>query len=393
MAQQPEWANHPDYLWSVRTLTESEPLVAPAEIRQLTAALARVAAGEALVLQAGDCVESFHEATPANTARKLEVLRELSAELERVGAQPVVSIGRLGGQYAKPRSHRLERSGLHELLVFRGHMINSEVPTSCARRHDPARMVMAYQLAAAAHRELAQARSRELAKAGQHEAAPAAGQRPVHGGPWSSHEALVLDYERALIRRDSQSGAAFLGSAHLPWIGDRTRAPGSPHVRLLASVLNPVACKVGPGARPADVASVCALLDPDRVAGRLVLIPRVGARHINGRLASIVREVQRKGHRPVWLCDPMHGNTVLAISGMKTRHLAVMMAEARAFRRILRECGARPAGLHLEVAADPVTECVGGPVAGEGALTERYTTLCDPRLNPEQAHEMISDWR
>ncbi|HEU0088183.1 MAG TPA: 3-deoxy-7-phosphoheptulonate synthase [Pseudonocardiaceae bacterium] len=265
-----------------------------------------------------------------------------------------------------------------ELPAFRGHMVNSELPTLTAREHDPERMLCAYRASAQVHRALAADRGRRAA----------AGLAPTGSGAWSSHEALVIDYEASAIRTDPATGCGFLGSTHLPWVGERTRQPQSAHVRLLAAVANPVGCKLGPSAGPAEVAHLGELLDPDRRPGRLVLIVRMGASRIAEALPPVVAAVRRGSHPVVWVSDPMHGNTVRSGTGRKTRHLTDMIAEVQAFRSILTRLGEHPAGLHLEVAVTEVTECVGGSVR-EDMLPQHYTTLCDPRLNPEQAHELL----
>lgn len=254
-------------------------------------------------------------------------------------------------------------------------MVNSEIPSDAARRPDPRRMLWAYQ---------ASARVLDVART----------YRRGHGpglGPWASHEALVLDYESPLMRT-GHAGATYLTSTHLPWIGERTRQDDHAHVRMLAGVHNPVACKVGPTAGPEEVARLCALLDPGREPGRLTLIVRMGREAITGALPGVVRAVRDAGHPVTWLSDPMHGNTVTTPDGVKTRHLRHIAEEAEAFRDILRGHGEHPAGLHLEVASTDVTECVGGPVAGEEDLDAGYTTLCDPRLNPAQAADLIDMW-
>lgn len=348
--------------------------MSPRELAQLGEGLAAAARGDAVVLQAGDCAESFAESTPTHIVGMLGLLDQLAAALaERSRVKPI-RIGRIGGQYAKPRSRASEHAAGRDLPVFRGHLINSEIPTADSRRHDPARMVIAYARADAIHRLLAQVRAGAVA------------------GPWSSHEALVLDYEEALTRWDEHSGDPYLGSTHLPWIGERTRQPGGAHVLLLAMVKNPVGCKVGPNASPEEIAQVCTALDPMRIPGRLVLIARMGWMTTAERLEAIVPVVRGAGHHPVWLCDPMHGNTVVTSRGLKTRHLSRMAAEVAAFRRTLEQCRVPAGGLHLEVAADAVTECVGGNVPDDDALDSHYTTLCDPRLNPQQAMELIAVW-
>lgn len=377
-AQQPHWRYHPDYLRTREQLALAPALVSMAELDALRVELATVAAGDALLLQAGDCAESLTECAPADVAAKLDVLHGLADALVTGSGLPVARIGRIGGQFAKPRSQPVERHSERELPAFRGHMVNSELPTRTAREHDPGRMLCVYQASAAVHRALTADRERRAA------AAPAHG----GGGAWSSHEALVIDYEGSAIRVDAATGAGFLSSTHLPWVGERTRQPTSAHVGLLSSVHHPVGCKLGPNVGVADVVRLCALLDPDRVPGRLVLIVRMGASRIGEALPPIVAAVRQAGHPVVWVSDPMHGNTVRSGLGLKTRHLPDIAAEALAFRTILRQAGEHPAGLHLEVAVSEVTECVGGSVREE-MLPHRYTTLCDPRLNPEQAHELL----
>ncbi len=371
--QQPSWRDHPA-LGPVRARLAAVPaLVTAAELETLGESLARVAAGEALLLQAGDCAESLAETTRGHARAKAALLGRLAARLGGGTGLPVVRVGRMGGQFAKPRSRPTERHGDAELPVFRGHMVNAPEPDPAARRHDPERMLRAY---AASARVLA----------------ALDGLRADAAGPWAAHEALVLDYEGPLVRADPRSGALLLGSTHMPWIGERTRRPGGAHVRLLAAVANPVACKVGPGARPEDVVRVCAALDPDRRPGRLTLIARMGAGPVAEALPPLLDAVRRAGHPVVWLCDPMHGNTRLTAAGFKTRHLDEMAAEARAFRAAVERSGLHPGGLHLEVSADPVTECVGGSVATENDVPNCYRSSCDPRLNDAQALALIDAW-
>lgn len=375
-AQQPGWREHPAFVRARQTLTANEPLVWPAELVALHRSLALVAAGEARVLQLGDCAESFYECTPWHTTAKLETLAGLAQRFEERTGAPVVRIGRIGGQFAKPRSQPTERHGGVELPAFRGHLINSEVATSAARQADPRRMLWAYQASA-----------KVLALVGKHRKIRE--QQDGASGPWSSHEALVVDYEEGLVRTDPATGSAYLASTHLPWIGERTRQLGSAHVHLLSSVSNSVGCKIGPSARIAEVVELCAALDPHRVPGRLVLISRMGWDKVADALPEIAAAVRRAGHPVIWLCDPMHGNTVRARSGIKTRYLSDIVAEAITFREVMSRLRLHPGGLHLEVAADEVTECVGGPVVSVDELGQRYTTLCDPRLNPEQAFALL----
>ncbi|MER6702697.1 3-deoxy-7-phosphoheptulonate synthase [Streptomyces fumanus] len=377
-AQQPDWATHPAYAESCAALESAPALVDPADLDRLRRTLAVVAGGGATVLQLGDCAESFAETGTDHVRTKTAVLHALADEVAAGTGAPVLRVGRIGGQFAKPRSHPFTEVGGVRLPVFRGHLVNGEGPTHEDRAHDPRRMVRAYRASARVLRELDRERSRRAARA-----------PGFDDGPWSSHDALVIDYEARLVR--TADGRRFLGSTHLPWLGDRTRAPHSAHVRLLAAVGNPVALKLGPGTDPAELREVCALLDPERTPGRLTLIARMGADRVTAALPPLVAAVRDAGHRPVWLSDPMHGNTV-RVAGVKTRHLTDLVDEATRCKHVLEQAGEHPAGLHLEVAASDVTECLGGKVDGVERLAERYTTLCDPRLNPDQTAELLRAW-
>jgi 3-deoxy-7-phosphoheptulonate synthase len=374
-AQQPQWWDHPAYERCRRALASAEPLVPLAELVALRRALAAVAAGQASLLQIGDCAERFEECTPWHTSAKLATIHLLADRLELNTGRPVVRVGRIGGQFAKPRSQPTERVGDAELPVFRGHLVNSEVASVAARRHDPQRMLRGYEASSDVLRAIRTHRG------------------PLSGGPWVSHEALVMDYEGPLVRIDAATGVRFLSSTHLPWVGERTRQPDFAQVQLLASVHNPVGFKFGPTAGVDDVLRLCEVLDPDRTPGRLVLIARIGRRVIADALPPIVAAVRQAGHPVVWLCDPMHANTVSSDAGVKTRHLEAIIDEARMFAQVVAGEGAPPGGLHLEVAATDVTECVGGGVTDGEGLRSRYTTLCDPRLNPDQARMLLDAWR
>lgn len=381
-AQQPNWHTHPEYGEVLRKISGRPPLVSWPEVAALRTALAEVAGGNAYLLQAGDCAESIWECDSRQTARKIEIVRALGDQLASAGTR-VLRVGRMGGQFAKPRSRETERIGGRDLPVFRGHLVNSEEPTLEARQHDPCRMLWAYDASKGVLDQLHQTRIRDRYTSG------CAG---VVDGPWASHEALVLDYEGALADRDRETGATYLSSTHLPWIGERTRQPDGAHVRLLASVRNPVGCKIGPKSTPYEVAELCELLDPGREPGRLTLIARMGKDEVERALPPIVEAVARAGHPVIWLTDPMHGNTVRSSSGRKTRYLSDILEEACVAKQVLRRHGQHAAGIHCEVATTSVTECVGGPVPDEDALERNYTTLCDPRLGPEQASELVSEW-
>jgi 3-deoxy-7-phosphoheptulonate synthase len=379
-AQQPRWSGHPA-LHRVKALLHEMPsLVTVAELNCMRKALAVVAEGDAVLIQLGDCAESFYECTDSHTSDKLAVLNIVAGRAASGLGLPAVQVGRIAGQFAKPRSQPFEQHVGLALPVFRGHLINSEVATPAARRHDPRRMLWAYEAGKRVTDRLASHRD-----AGRSKLADGF-------GPWSSHEMLVLDYEASLLRTESDSGLRILGSTHFPWIGERTRQPGGMHVGLLATVHNPVACKIGPRITTAEVTELCELLDPERIPGRLTLITRMGARTVSEALPPIAAAVRAAGHPVIWLCDPMHGNTVRTAFGLKTRHLTDMVREIQSVRAILEDSKLHSGGLHLEVAASPVTECVGGGVAENSSMLATYTTLCDPRLNLDQAIELIDAW-
>jgi 3-deoxy-7-phosphoheptulonate synthase len=357
-------------------LSTQPPLVRADDLDVLRTLLARVAAGQALVVQAGDCAEDPDECTEEHIRRKVTVLDLLASTLRATTGKPVVRVGRIAGQFAKPRSGTVEAVGDRLLPVYRGHLVNGPEPDWESRRADPLRILLCYMAASAAAGHLGWR-------------APAPGRASdLHGRVWTSHEALLLDYELPLTRQTAD-GRRWLGSTHWPWIGERTRQPDGAHVDLLAGVVNPVACKVGPGADLDGVLDLCARLDPFREPGRLTLIARMGATAVIDRLPPLVGAVRAAGHRPVWLCDPMHGNTVAA-SGRKVRLLDTMIQEVHGFRRAVALAGGVAGGLHLETTPDDVAECV----ADASALPAdgRSTSLCDPRLNPEQAVALVSAW-
>ncbi|WP_226967237.1 3-deoxy-7-phosphoheptulonate synthase class II [Streptomyces phaeolivaceus] len=415
--QQPQWPD-PDEVAAVTDRLALLPaLTTPSDVRSVLAALARVQNREAFVLQGGDCAEPLG---PAAVTGARDKHRVLGAVAERVSTRldlPVVTVGRLAGQFAKPRSAAVEEVAGRSLPVFRGLTVNGPEPDEEARTPDPYRMLSGYHTARNVLRELAAlahetagsfaprawdpAAAREALWNRSEEAAPDGSLRSlVHGygqtrwtedrgwrhtGLWTSHEALLLDYESPLTRQDPVTGEWFLLSTHLPWIGDRTRQLGDAHVEFLAGIANPVAVKIGPSAEPADIVRLCERLDPYRRPGRLTLICRLGARELRGRLPALVTAVRGAGHPVVWMSDPMHGNTTATGTGVKTRHLKDMLDEVTDFFEVLRGMGEWPGGVHLEAAAAEVTECVGGTrVTCEAELGAAYESLCDPRLNNEQ---------
>ena len=371
--QQPLWDDL-ELVDKVRTeLGQRPPLVDPYDVRTLTCLLAEAAAGLVQVVQAGDCAEDFEECFTGHILRKAALLDALAGVMALSSARQVIQVGRFAGQFGKPRSNPTETIDGVELPVYRGHLVNRPEPTRRARRADPQRMLLGYDAAAGAMDAL---RTRAASRV----AAPV----------WTSHEALVLDYELPLVRRDDR-GELLLTSTHWPWIGERTRQVDGAHVELLASVANPVACKVGPGMRPADLLALCERLDPRRTPGRLTLIARMGADKVADVLPGLVRAVRGAGHPVIWLTDPMHGNTVTAPGGLKTRLVTTVSREVEAFQQAVTEGGGVAAGLHLETTPRDVTECVADAVHAE-RCGERYLSFCDPRLNSDQALEVAAAW-
>lgn len=328
-----------------RVLSRRQGLVSARDCRRLLKALA----GPARVLQAGPCAESWRD-SPAAVDRLVALLRSLAAAVDG----PVVTIGRVGGQYAKPRSAMTERVGDELIPVFRGHAVHDDAPDAIARRPDPWRLLETYRRSA-----------ETLLRIGP--------------GVFTSHEALLLEYEEALTRRCDDGWYAT--SAQMLWIGDRTRQVDGAHVAFLSTVANPIAVKLGPSATADDVAELCRRLNPHRVPGRLTFVTRVGAERVETALPSLIAAADGESVR--WLCDPMHGNTRTCPDGAKYRRVPDVVAEVRATADIL---GQAFGGLHLEVTAEDVQECVDGEVSP----TRRYTSLCDPRLNPGQAHRVVA---
>jgi 3-deoxy-7-phosphoheptulonate synthase len=375
--QQPEWSADPQLGPARELLSLRAPLVTGDEVARLHELVAGVAEGRCQVIQAGDCAEDPTECEPGHVTLKAELLDELAAAMGARSGLPVLRVGRIAGQFAKPRSLPVERVGGRPLPVYRGHLVNAPEPDAWARRPVPARMLSCHDAASAAMDALGRlAEARALTPAER---------------VWSSHEALVLDYELPQVRRD-RAGRLLLTSTHWPWIGERTRQPDGAHVRLLAAVVNPVACKVGPNADPEELLRICAALDPERVPGRLTLIARMGAEAVAGRLPRLVAAVKAAGHPVGWLSDPMHGNTVTAPGGLKTRYVETVVREVVCFQDAVAAAGGIAAGLHLEATPHEVTECV-RDASGAERMDGAYTSLCDPRLNPHQAREVVSAWR
>ncbi len=422
-AQQPDWPDEADLKRVHAQLAGLPPLVFAGEARHLTSALADAAAGRAFVLQAGDCAESFSDFSADGIRDKLKVILQMAVVLTYGAGVPVVKVGRIAGQFAKPRSSPTEEIDGRVLESFRGHMVNDDAPEPDARKPDPSRLVSAYQQSVSTlnllraftkggFADLSQvhawnqefvASSRE----GRRFEDIAAGidsalrfmaacgidlvaEDSLHQVDfWTSHEALILEYEEALTRRDSLTGDWYDCSAHMLWVGERTRQRDGAHCEFLAGVHNPIGCKIGPSATPDEVVALCERLDPDRIPGRLTLITRLGVDAVDTALPPLLRAVRDDGHPVVWVCDPMHGNTFTSEGGHKTRRFDDIVGELTGFFRAHRDVGTWPGGLHVELTGDDVTECLGGvEEILEGQLHERYTTACDPRLNGRQALDL-----
>jgi 3-deoxy-7-phosphoheptulonate synthase len=393
------------------------------EARRLTRALAQVADGRAFLLQAGDCAESFDDFSADAIRDKLKVILQMAVVLTYGSGVPVLKVGRIAGQFAKPRSSPTERVGGLELPAFRGHIINDDVPISSARIPDPRRMLRAYNQSASTLNLL-----RAFTKGGfadlshvhswnqQFVASSAEGRRyeaiaeeidramrfmkacgvdlttdsPIHQVDlFTSHEALLLDYEECLTRQDSLTGEWYDCSAHMLWIGERTHQIDSAHVEFARGIGNPIAVKLGPSSDVGDVVRLCDHLNPSKLPGRLTLITRMGVDNVRPALRPLVEGVSRAGHPVTWVCDPMHGNTFASESGRKTRHFDDVLGEIHGFFEVHRSLGTWPGGVHVELTGDDVTECLGG--IGdilEEQLPLRYTTTCDPRLNARQSIDL-----
>ena len=420
--QQPEWPA--DALAAAEAeLRNSPPLVFAGEARRLRARLAEVAEGRAFLLQGGDCAESFAEFHADNIRDTFRVLLQMAIVLTFGAACPVVKVGRLAGQFAKPRSTDMEERNGVSLPSYRGDMVNAMEFTAEARNPDPTRLLRGYGQSAATlnllrafsqggyadlhevHRwnlgfvarsaqgtqyeDLADRLSETLsfmAACGLNsETTPQIRETELH----TCHEALLLQYEEALTRVDSTTGDWYDCSAHMLWVGDRTRQPDGAHIEFLRGIGNPVGTKAGPSMTPDELLRLIDILNPDNEAGRLTVICRFGAEKVEEMLPPLVRAVETEGRKIVWACDPMHGNTVKASSGYKTRLFDRILAEVRGFFAVHRAEGTHAGGVHFEMTGQDVTECVGGAQAiTEDALATRYHTHCDPRLNGSQALEL-----
>jgi 3-deoxy-7-phosphoheptulonate synthase len=421
--QQPNWPDTAQLDGALKQIASFPPLVFAGEARSLQAALGQVASGNAFLLQAGDCAESFEEFTAVNIREKLRVILQMAVMLTYSMGVPVVKVGRIAGQFAKPRSNDTEMVDGTELPVFRGHMVNDPIANLDARVPNPQRLVQAYHQAASTLNLV-----RAFTKGGfadlnrvhswnqEFVATSAEGQRyeqvaseveralafmracgidtetnnALHQvDVYTSHEALILGYEEALTRQDSLTGGWYDCSAHMLWIGERTRQLDGAHVEFLRGVENPLGCKIGKTTDVDYVLSLCEKLNPARIPGRLTLISRMGASSVEESLRPLLRAVRDAGHPVVWACDPMHANTFTAPNGRKTRNFEDIMSEIVGFVKAHRAEGTWPGGIHIELTGDNVTECLGGSEAVSNEdLDTRYETVCDPRLNARQSLDL-----
>ena len=404
-------------------LAKSPPLVFAGEARRLKEQLGRVAEGEAFLLQGGDCAESFAEFHANNIRDTFRVMLQMAVVLTFGAACPVVKVGRMAGQFAKPRSAPTEVVGDVELPSYRGDIVNGIDFDAAARVPDPQRLLRAYNQAASTlnllrafaqggfadlhkvhkwnlefvggspqgerYDELASRIDETLAFMEACGVTPEKVPQLKETDFYTSHEALLPNYEQALTRVDSLTGDWYGCSAHFLWIGDRTRQPDSAHVELLRGLQNPIGMKCGPSLDPDELLRLIEVLNPGNVPGRLTLISRMGADQVEKGLPPLVRAVQRAGYKVVWACDPMHGNTIKSSTGYKTRPFDRILAEVKGFFAVHRAEGSYAGGVHFEMTGQDVTECIGGAQAiDDERLADRYHTHCDPRLNASQALEL-----
>lgn len=417
-AQQPEWPD-PVAVAHTRTVLESvPPVVLPPEVDRLKSRLADVANGEAFLLQGGDCAETFVDNTEPHIRATIRTLLQMAVVLTYGASLPVVKVGRIAGQYAKPRSSNIDALGLPS---YRGDIVNGLAPNEKTRIPDPSRMIRAYANASAAMnlvRALTATGMADLtmvhdwnkdfvrtsAAGERYEAVAAEIDRAVRFMDacgvtdhnlrevefYASHEALLMDYERAMLRLDlDRSGSLYDLSAHFLWIGERTRQLDGAHIAFAELLANPIGLKIGPSTTPEQAVEYVERLDPRNEPGRLTLISRMGNGTIRDALPPIVEKVTASGHKVIWQCDPMHGNTHESTTGYKTRHFDRIVDEVQGFFEVHGALGTHPGGIHVEVTGEDVTECLGGAQEiSDSDLAGRYETACDPRLNTQQSLEL-----
>ncbi len=421
-AQQPDWPDAAELERVLEALATHPPLVFAGEARNLQTQLGDVAEGRAFLLQAGDCAESFDSFSADSIRDKLRLILQMAVVLTYSSGVPVVKVGRIAGQFAKPRSTPTETVNDVELPSFRGDMVNDSDFAETNRRPDPGRLTTAYNQSAAtlnllrsftkggfADLRRVHAWNQEFVQSStegkRYEQVADGIDRALqfmqacgintelypqlhHVDFFTSHEALILGYEQALTREDSLTGDWYDCSAHMVWIGERTRDLDGAHVEFFRGVNNPIGCKIGPAASAESVLALCEALNPEQIPGRLTLITRMGADKITETLPPLLEAVRDSGHPVVWACDPMHGNT-FSVNGVKTRDLEDIMRELAGFFDAHRGVGTWPGGVHVELTGEDVTECLGGAeTVHDSDLENRYETKCDPRLNGRQSLDL-----
>ena len=404
-------------------LSRLPPLVFAGEVQELRRKLGEVSAGRGFLLQGGDCAESFADFHADNIRDTLRVLLQMAVVLKFAAGVPVLKVGRLAGQFAKPRSSDMEQQGDAALPSYRGDIVNGYRFTPEARRPDPERQIQAYAQSAstlnllraftgggyaslanmhkwtmdfvansaqgARYEDLTSRISEALAFMKACGMSDLTTPSMANTTLYTSHEALLLGFEEAMTRTDSVTGGCYDTSAHFVWIGDRTRDPGGAHVEYMRGISNPIGLKAGPSLTPDALLRLLDILDPGNEPGRMTLIVRMGHDKVGAHLPPLIRAVQQEGRSVVWSCDPMHGNTVKAASGYKTRPFECIMREIETFFAVHHAEGTYPGGIHVEMTGQNVTECTGGAQAiTDAALSDRYHTYCDPRLNAQQSLEV-----
>ncbi len=423
ISQSPTWPDLEHLARVERELATKPPLVFAGEARRLQEQLAQVAMGHAFLLQAGDCAESFDESSADSIRDKLKVILQMAVALTYAAGVPVIKVGRIAGQFAKPRTDEYEERDGQRFEAFRGHIVNGDAFNAEARRPDPERLLGAYHQSVATLNLLRAfttggfaALSRVHVWNQEFVANSLEGKRyeaiadeieralkfmkacgiDLHDDSalqgvdfYTSHEALILPYEEALTRRDSLTGDWYDCSAHMLWIGDRTRQLDGAHLDFLRGVANPLGLKVGPSMGVDELRQICEILNPTNALGRLTLISRMGHERVSELLPPLVEALRDDGRSELWTCDPMHGNTFVTSGGLKTRRFDDVLSETSQFFMVHQNLGTWPGGLHIELTGDNVTECLGG---GSGLevpdLDQHYTSICDPRLNATQSLEM-----
>jgi 3-deoxy-7-phosphoheptulonate synthase len=419
-AQQPNWPDKAALNGAVETLKKMPPLVFAGECDDLKAKIAKAQEGSAFWLQGGDCAETFAAATADSIRNRIKTILQMAAVLQYFASLPVIKVGRMAGQFAKPRSNDTETRGGVTLPAYRGDAVNDIEFTESARRPDPNRLVQVYNTSSATLNLVRAFTKGGFADIRQvHEWNKGFANDPRFGARYeqmaaeigralefmasagvspesfksvdfySSHEALILEYEKALTRIDSRTGNPYDVSGHFIWVGERTRQLDGAHMDFAEKIHNPIGIKLGPKTTPDDALQLAKRLNPNNEPGRLTFITRMGASEIRAKLPPIVTAVTKAGVKVLWVCDPMHGNTYEAPNGYKTRNFEDVLDEVRGFFEVHKKVGTHPGGIHIELTGDDVTECVGGgEKISESDLATRYETACDPRLNHTQSLEL-----